>query len=294
MSAATLPEAAAAYLAALERELADLPADERAELLEEVEASLLAAGDDPEATLGTPARFAAELRASAGLAPAPAVPAAPREPAWTRLKRDPAFRSALATARELAPIWWAARAYLVLAALTVGTREVYAVPFPRLSGYPALDVVLVALAVAVSITLGLVGRRHAGRLRTLRIALNVAAVACLVLFPEFVERSRGGAQEIVTVPAPTISGVANNGKRVQNVYPYDRKGRLLHDVRLFDENGLPLSVGPGDNDPDRRPVETRVGRIVFNAFPIRYFDPGTRRVTHPDAVPHGLKPKPLR
>jgi hypothetical protein len=201
MSAATLPAAAAAHLAALERELADLPADERAELLEEIEASLLAAGDDPEATLGTPARFAAELRASAGLAPAPAIAAAPRESAWTRLKRDPAFRSALATARELEPIWWAARAYIVLAAFTVGTREVYAVPFPRLSGYPALDVVLVALVVAVSIALGLV---------------------------------------------------------------------------------------------DRRPVETRTGRVVFNAFPIRYFEPGTRKVTHPNAVPHGMKPKPLR
>ena len=294
MSSATLPKPAAAYLAALERELADLPADERTELLEEVEASLLEAGDDPEATLGTPARFAAELRASAGLAPAPAGPAAPRESAWTRLKRDPAFRSALATARELEPIWWAARAYIVLAAFTVGTREVYSVPFPRLSGYPALDVALVALVAAVSIALGLVGRRHPGRLRALRIALNLAAVACLLLFPEFVDRSRGGAQEILAVPAPVISGLANSGNRVENVYPYDRRGRLLHDVRLFDQNGLPLSVGAGDTDPNRRLVETRTGRVVFNAFPIRYFDPGTRTVAHPNAVPHGLQPKPLR
>jgi HAAS domain-containing protein len=294
MSSATLPEAAAAYLAALERELADLPADERAELLEEIEASLLEAGDDPEATLGTPARFAAELRASAGLAPPPTAPALPRESAWTRLKRDPAFRSALATARELEPIWWAARAYIVLAAFTVGTRETYAVPFPRLSGFRSLDIALVALAVASSIALGFVGRRFPGRLRALRIALNLAAVACLILLPEFVDRSRGGAEEIITVPAPAVSGLANSGQRVENVYPYDRRGRLLHDVRLFDQNGTPLSVGAGDNDPNRRLVETRTGRVVFNAFPIRYFDPGTRTVAHPNAVPHDLQPRPLR
>jgi uncharacterized membrane protein len=66
----TLPPEAAAYISRLEREPADLPPDERADLLEEVEASLL----EGEQELGDPARFAAELRASAGLpAAAPAV-----------------------------------------------------------------------------------------------------------------------------------------------------------------------------------------------------------------------------
>ena len=66
MSPVTLPEAAAAYLAALERELADLPPDERAELLEEVEASLLEAGDAPEAELGTPAHPANTIASTNG------------------------------------------------------------------------------------------------------------------------------------------------------------------------------------------------------------------------------------
>ena len=63
-----LPPDGAAYLDALRRELADLPVEERDELLAEVESSLLAAaaeGDEqPSARLGPPARFAAELRAA--------------------------------------------------------------------------------------------------------------------------------------------------------------------------------------------------------------------------------------
>jgi uncharacterized membrane protein len=76
MSAIGTPDVAA-HLAALERELGDLAADERDDLLEEVEASLLEIEEDPIARLGPPARFAAELRASAGLPPAPEPPAPP-------------------------------------------------------------------------------------------------------------------------------------------------------------------------------------------------------------------------
>ena len=65
MSAIGAPD----YLQALEHELADLAPDERADLLEEVEASLLELDDDPVARLGPPAQFAAELRESAGLPP---------------------------------------------------------------------------------------------------------------------------------------------------------------------------------------------------------------------------------
>jgi hypothetical protein len=294
MSPVTLSDAAAAYLAALERELADLPPDERAELLEEVEASLQEAGEDPEASLGTPARFAAELRASAGLPPAPTGPEPPRESAWTRLKRDPAFRSALAHMRELAPIWWVARAFILLAALTVGTRESYGVPVPRLTGHKALDVTLVALAIAVSIALGFAGRRRPGRLRPLRIAVNLALLACLVFLPEFIDDVRDRTTQYVYLSPSVTPGLAVSGVPVTNIYPYDTKARLLHDVRLYDQNGRALEIGRGANDPDRRPVFGKKGRAIFNAFPIRYFQPGTHRVAHPNATPTGLRPIKLR
>jgi hypothetical protein len=294
MSSATLSDAAAAYLAALERELADLPPDERAELLEEVEASLQDAGEDPEATLGSPARFAAELRASAGLPPAPTLPAPPKESAWTRFKRDPAVRSAYARLRELAPIWWVIRAFALLAVFTLGTRESYGVPFPRLTGYKALDVILVALAIGVSIALGFAGRRYPGRLRPLRIAANLALLACVAFLPEFADQVRDRSTQYVYLSPSVTPGLAVSGVPVTNVYPYDTKGRLLHDVRLYDQNGRALEIGRGATDPDRRPVFGKKGRAIFNAFPIRYFQPGTNRVAHPNATPTGLRPIKLR
>jgi hypothetical protein len=59
-------------------------------------------------------------------------------------------------------------------------------------------------------------------------------------------------------------------------------------------NGKPLNVGRGAADPNRRPVVNREGARLFNAFPIRYFEAGTDRVAHPNAVPRDLKPQPLR
>jgi hypothetical protein len=70
---------------------------------------------------------------------------------------------------------------------------------------------------------------------------------------------------------------------VVNVYACDRKGRLLQDVRLFAQGGRALDIGADRIDPNRRTVATRAGKLAFNAFPIRYFEPGTRRVAHPDA-----------
>ncbi len=296
MSSATLPAAAAAYLAALARELADLPADERAELLEEVEASLVEAGDDPVARLGSPARFAAELRASAGLPPAAPRQAPPREPLWQRLKRDPRTRAALSVARELAPIWWVARAALLLMLLTTGVQSTYGGILPRLTGHPGLDVLICALPFAASIAIGLAGRRRALPLRPLRVAADLALVACLALVPGQVNDIRGRATQIVYATAEPArqAGLTASGVAVTNVYPYDARGRLLHDVRLYDQNGAPLDVGRGAQDPNRRPVFNPAGARLFNAFPIRYYDPGTDRVAHPNAVPHGLQPKPLR
>ncbi len=80
------------------------------------------------------------------------------------------------------------------------------------------------------------------------------------------------------------AGLVFDGTPVANVYPFSRRGRLLHDVLLFDGLGRPLEVG-GTGDPNRRYVETAAGRRLFNVFPIRYYEPGTRRVAKPDAAP---------
>ena len=66
---------------------------------------------------------------------------------------------------------------------------------------------------------------------------------------------------------------------------YDRAGRLLYDVRLYDSYGKPLDWGAYSANPDRRQVTDAEGQPVFNAFPIRYVEPGTNRVADPEAAP---------
>jgi hypothetical protein len=297
MNAATLSPEAAAYLAELERELADLPREEREDLLEEVEASLVEGGDDPAGHLGTPARFAAELRASAGLPPA-AKPAPPKEPLWTRIRRAPRTRAAAATAHELAPIWWLVRGFVVIALLSVGVQGHYRDLVPLLTGEPALDVLILSLAPILSVVLGLAGRRGKLPLRPLWVVLDVGLAIALLFTPAMYNELKGRTDSrvvFVESMAPAPAGLANNGVSLRNVYAYDRKGRLLHDVRLYDQDGKPLELGRGaPPDPNRRSVFAKDGKELFNAFPIRYFEPGTNRVAHPNAVPARLNPRPLR
>jgi hypothetical protein len=90
---------------------------------------------------------------------------------------------------------------------------------------------------------------------------------------------------VVPVPAPLTAGLVNSGVPVDNIYPYSRDGKLLHDVFLYDGTGSPLNVRPHAPDPDRRVPATANGVPLFNVFPIRYFEPGTTRVAFPNAGP---------
>src|SRR4051795_10777897 len=148
------------YLEELDRELKDLAPDERADLLDEVQASLEEI-DDPELRLGPPDRFAAELRASAGL------PAAPR-----RTNRRVSLAPYVRSLKELAPIWWAVRAYVIV----LVAAAIFAAPVPKVGGVPRrhtaeLGAVALALALVGSIGAGRAGRPPRLPMRSLRIAL---------------------------------------------------------------------------------------------------------------------------
>jgi hypothetical protein len=87
---------------------------------------------------------------------------------------------------------------------------------------------------------------------------------------------------------PPHEGVYAAGHQVWNIYAYDSNGVMLHDVRLFDQTGRPLSLGLA-TDRTRQVVVDAQGRLVENAFPYRYLEPdGT--VAHPDAGPTVLAP----
>jgi len=281
----------ARYLAAVREGLQDLNDAERDDLLEEVESSLLEAAADSgsvEERLGSPEEFAAELRAAAGLETADH----PR----SRRIRDvlaeliAAARSSRARrfAAELAPTWWLVRGYVAVAFLgflgagwSISHRAV-----PRLHD-GKVGLLAIVVAVVVSFWLGKRLRDATGAAKVALVAANVALAAAAVPVAVHLAHSQPTTQSfVVYVPPVPQTGLFYNGAAVTNLYPYTRDGRLLHDVLLFDGAGNPIELGANTADPNRRLLRTsRRYAPIYNSYPIRYYDPGTTRVSHPDAGP---------
>ncbi|MFL5884802.1 MAG: HAAS signaling domain-containing protein [Thermoleophilaceae bacterium] len=280
----------ATYLTAVRETLSDLPPAERDDLLAEVESSLQEAADEGgrlHARLGSPEEFALELRSAAGLherARSPRRAAIMR--AAGRFAGDPRLAAARRLATQLAPIWWLARAYLAVAGAAAVTHSGWSTRFPAVPrfGSAAAGVAAILVAAAASVALGL--RARDARLRRGAIALNVVCVVLAVPVVEHLGKGTLPPPTIVTVSAPyAVPGLLYNGQALHNIYPYTLRGKLLHDVLLYDEFGHPIDLGAGVTDPNRRVLTTSTNTQVLNSFPIRYYDPGTIRVTHPNAGP---------
>ena len=190
---------------------------------------------------------------------------------------------------ELAPIWWAVRGYLLVAAaaLALDTEWSTRLPIvPRVAGSTAWGIATIVVATAASVALGLLQRRRGTPFRGVVVALNVALALAAI---PIVQRAMD-AMPFVAVAGPAaqpVSGVLNNGAQVDNIYPFSRDGKLLHDVLLYDGAGRPIEIsGDRFTDPDRRVVVTNGNEPLWNVFPIRYYEPGTRRVARPNAAPY--------
>jgi hypothetical protein len=300
MTAGTVPEDVKAYLSAVRARLDDLPAQERDDLLVDVEPSILDSAEDSDAPLelrlGSPHCFADELRAAAGLPPrAETGEDAPRPGLRQRLAAaDAFFRTSQATRwlRDLAPLWWVLRGLVAVGLLEI----LYDESVFGEGGYALLVALAAALAVIVSVAVGL--RRPRRNAAVIAVNLVLALAAGPVIWSA-VGAGRAAALDggvvIESFPPP---GLVYDGEPVQNLYAFDREGRLLEDVRLFTHDGRPLEIGTDRADPNRRTVRTRAGDVALNAFPIRYFEPGTRRVADPaagaPARPGPLDTRPLR
>jgi hypothetical protein len=278
----------AAYLDAVRSRLSDLPAEERDDLVADVEASLLESGEPPALS---PQEFAAELREAAGLAPEAAASQSSllnSLRAWLASERA---ASLAATARELAPIWWLARAYVAVAVVAIWGG--WGWPVGADTANPiSVDATIVSFlaAAAISVWLGLRGRRTHSR-RRLSLALNAAlALAVLPVAVLSLDRLDGPGYVETFLYAEPVAGLAYDGLPVHNLYPYTRDGELLFDVLLFGENGAPISVLSGPDDTSRRVLFDQNGTALFNSFPIRYFDPGTRIVSRPALGPPVIVP----
>ena len=288
---------AARYVDGVAAQLADLPDEDRADLLDELAAhvdELVAEGDTPLAVrLGSPAEYAAELRASAGLPPVRSRGRAGTR-ALDRLHRTAGHPRVRATGDflgSLRAVWWVLRAWVVvgLVAMWPGqTTPTWADAMPVIPrvGTPLVGLLVLLAAVVASVQLGRRSRSLGAARRWALVALNVGSA--LLLIPVLVSVGEATHPNYVyvdsgTTEVPPHEGVYAAGNQVLNIYAYDASGRMLHDVRLFDQSGRPLTLGLS-SDGTRQVVVDAQGRLVENAFPYRYLEPdGT--VAHPDAGP---------
>jgi len=287
----TVPPEVTEYLAAVRAALDDLPATERDDLLAEVEPSLVDAasesGGNVSARLGPAEDFAAELRSAAGLQ----LPSrwADEEPrllvAARRLARD----ARVGELRRLAPIWWAVRGYLLVAAIAVGAGASWSLRYvfvPHL-GTAWLGLLAIAGAVVLSIGIGL----RTPRTTRLAVLGNLVLLGLAIPVLSHFRHRQLPVQVIETTQYVPSQGLTLDGVPVANIYPFSRSGRLLHDVLLYTGAGAPLDTGGAAIDPQRRVLRTKSGKQIFNAYPIRYFDPGTGEVAHPGAAPQITIPR---
>jgi uncharacterized membrane protein len=287
----SLAPAARSYLNTLEGLLSDFPPEEREEILGDVESSLLDLPDADEVELrsrfGEPERFAAELRAAAGVETS-----AVAGRRWSNVRKRIAqlrtsrpFASIVPFGRRLAPIGWLIRGYVFVAAaaLVVGSFSAWHPELPRF-GNAAASLTILGFGLGASILVGLL----AARIRVPVLLANAAAVVCTVPVVAHLVHRQPPQVIVFSVPAPAVAqpALAVAGRTVTNIYPYSRDGLLLHDVLLYDQNGAPLNLPASPSDQLRRILETRRGLPVLNAFPVRYFEPGTNTVAHPNAGPH--------
>jgi hypothetical protein len=299
------PSEVAAYLTRVRDALGDLPPGERDDLVAEVEASLVEAaaeGGAIAARLGPPEEFAAELRAAAGLHETSPPPSRRDSQLFRRLRalgtgvvRDPRVAALVRLGRELAPIWWVARAYFAVGAVAYAVNADCSTRYPilpHLGGSGGTGLLLIALAIVVSIWLGLRARRSGPLFPRASAVLNALLVLAIVPTVAEVTNTRAFDMLLAAAYAPppeaaVTTGLWNGGVRVDNIYPFSRDGKLLHDVLLYDGAGRPLEIPTARGlDPDRRYVVTNGNKPLFNVFPIRYYEPGTRRVERPNAVPY--------
>lgn len=313
MSATTASIEVRDYLAAVSRELVDLPADERDDLLEDLDSHLHEVIAEGEGSLvqrlGPPEQYATELRASAGLSSSDrstasvlhrAVSSLSTSTTWRRTAEHPWTRATIEFLPQLRPAWWIVRAMLAVGLIaglyhdrfyyegssftTHSIGDVYRHSGVWPGGFPAPYIGLALLVIAIPISIQLGRRSLRGSARWLVIAGNVLAIGLLVPALAALDSRTYIVDTGQSVPN---DGAFNNGNQVTNIYPYDAQGRPLDHVRLFDQTGQPL-LGISGNTNDFQagtdlgvPIATAAPSANPNDFPL----PNTVTIYSPDGTP---------
>lgn len=283
------------YVADVRAALTDLSPDVVDELLDGLEADLLEQSAESTAplrdVLGPPALLAAELRESAGMP----VPSAPGAGGWI----GPLGVVAGRVAREGAGVWWVVRGLSLGAVAAYFVQSDFREPLQWAHWVEDLLLpVLVALVVVIlSVVVGRRGWLDSVQPRTARwglrsievltvLVLAPAAAAGLlrgVLLPPDLVVLVNGAEPVAVpavAPAPRPmqlgdEGVWFLGEPVVNLFAYGPDGSPLEGVRLVDDRGRLIQLGPGGFIADRPDM------------------PGARVFYHPGpdpALPFGVFP----
>ena len=294
------------YRDAVRAALVDLSAPDRDDLMEDVESHLteVAAEDDGSlARLGSPAEYAAELRASAGL---PAQSAPVRISFWARLSAALAdsatgrgieritstrsWRSFRSFLPELRPGWWVLRGYVVVWVLAGVLGDATLGPVPRLGGSAVFGLLMTVLAMCASVQLG----RCAQTRRSLRPWVVVATGVLLIATLGQLRAADDAARHVFWDggSGPQQTGLVG----VSNVYVFDSEGRPLTGVQLFDQDGNPLQVYDQVYLNGQPPAAVRryvhvgpTGQEVHNVFPR---EPATSGIPRPRIVAPRVAPAP--
>jgi hypothetical protein len=230
--------AVADFATAVRHSLFDLDAEVVSELTDGLEADLADKLLDG-AELGDPAAYAAELRAAAGLE-------APRRTTVSdNVRANLAdLRTRLAPLREhpvtaevlgffvaLRPVWWLVRGLALFSMF----NEVSAVP--RNPAGWALLIGMLVLSVQW-------GRGRWLPWRWSRGALIALSVLAILMLPALLANtsSRLTFQDRFNPDDYLPTGLTFGGESIVNIFAYGPDGEPLEDVRLFDQDGDPLST----------------------------------------------------
>ncbi|MEA2668781.1 MAG: hypothetical protein QOJ33_1715 [Chloroflexota bacterium] len=266
----------ATYAASVRAALSDLPSDQAAVLLEDLEDHLreiaAEAGGPLTERLGPAEQYAQELRAAYG-----ATSASPRshDPAFRDLRLAVAwvtnsawYRQVRAFLPELRPAWWVLRAYLAVLILTAALRPGYPLgPIPDPGSKRGLgEILATAVAIWLSVRIGRPNRPLPQPARVLAVSANVlialVAVGVLGTMHSFVYSEIIGSATPVQQPL----NAAYAAGPLTNIYPYSQDGKPLTNVLLYDQDGRPLTVE--QSDAQTTYPTGADGKAITNAYPL--------------------------
>lgn len=287
-----VPDEIKGFADAVRAELEDLSQAERDELTGDLEVDLAEAYAESAMVLPDPAEYADELRAAAGLPTATALATSAAVDSaivrafrqWTstydRAVARPEVARVLTVGRRFRPLWWAFRGYALWALFNdLQTDGIPGLP------YTSADAAGLIAVVVASIVIG------SGFSRVGRAAILVTNVLVVLTLPLTVSLAVEAAHavglgeqydQLSMEPAsgPDFTGLWVDGSRqVFNIFAYDKNGKPLKDVQLFDQDGDPITTvvdgADGCVTPTCEetgyfvPTLTKDGEVVWNVFPLR-------------------------